>query len=125
MQHRKAVCAELVGRSLDRAWAFDFKLDGGLRHGSIVRPDGRAEAGLGGLGERPHGEVLAARDVLTVEVVVAFAGLERQSEGVDVELAAFGRVRRDHSHAGDELHIHDLVPALLTDWSPSRDHVRN
>jgi hypothetical protein len=71
MQHDEAVCAEFVGRSLDRVEACDFKLDTCLQHRPIVWPAGRAEAGLRGLGKGPHAEVLAACDVLAVEVVVA------------------------------------------------------
>src|SRR6185312_9658251 len=72
------------------------------------RPLLTAKAGLSGLAQRPHGEVLAAADVLAVEVVAApVARFERQPQRTDVELATLGGIGGDDGDAGDELHVHD------------------
>ena len=112
MQQSEAFRTEFAGCGLDRVEALYFKLDARLRHGPALRPVGRAEAGVRGLSQRPDSEVLAARDLLAVEVVVAFAGFKRKPERVDIELAAFGCVGRNDSHARDELDVHDLVPIV-------------
>src|SRR5450755_447334 len=63
------------------------------------------EARLSGLGQRPDPQGLAARDLLAVEVVAAVA-LERQPKRLDVQLAAGGRIGRDHRHGREELYVH-------------------
>ena len=60
----------------------------------------------GGLCQRPDAEVARAVDPFAVEVVAARIRLERQTERVDEELAARGRIRRHDRDAGDEEDIH-------------------
>src|ERR1019366_5703400 len=58
-----------------------------------------------GLGQRPDPQGLAARDLLAV-VIVAAVALERQPKRLDVQLAAGGRIGRDHRHGREELYVH-------------------
>src|SRR5919204_6269738 len=84
----------------------DVELDAHLRHGPLRRPLRFAEARLGGLGQRPDTEVLAAADLVSVVVPVILAAGERQPQRVDVQLAAVGRVGRDNGQAREELDLH-------------------
>src|SRR3954470_1476542 len=84
----------------------DPTLDADLRDRPLCRPLRGPEARLGGLGQRPDSEVLAAPDLLAVVVLVITAAFERQPERVDVQLAGGGRVERDHGHAREELDLH-------------------
>ena len=63
------------------------------------------EAGLRRLAEGPDAEVLRAADPLTVEIVTRLA-LQREPDGVHVQLTAPLRVRGDDGDAGDEEDVH-------------------
>src|SRR3954466_11184216 len=88
VQQGEAAPLELGGGGSDRLGVGDLELDAGLGHRPVVRPRARAEAGGRGLLEGPDPEVLAALDLLAVEVVVALGGGQRQAERVHVERAA-------------------------------------
>src|SRR5947209_924352 len=84
----------------------DIELDAYLRDRPLRRPLRVPEARLGGLGQGPHPEVLAAGDLLAALVLLIAAALERQTERVDEQLAASAGVGRDHSDSRQELDFH-------------------
>src|SRR3954470_499630 len=102
----------------------DPTLDADLRDRPLCRPLRGPEARLGGLGQRPDSEVLAAPDLLAVVVLVITAAFERQPERVDVQLAGGGRVERDHGHAREELDLHATSSFALC-WCNDRTRVRD
>ena len=107
VQEREAVSAQLLRPGLDCIGVLDFELDTCLRDGAVARPLLAPEAGLSGLAQRPHGEVLTSANVLAVEVVAALARLKRQAQRTHVELATLGGIGGDDGDAGDELDVHD------------------
>src|SRR5436190_22085680 len=97
---------ELLGGGRDGVRALDVELDARLRARAVGRPVGVAEACLGGLPERPHAEVPGSLNLLAVQVLLALVCGQRETERVDVELAARVDVWRDHGEAGHEFHVH-------------------
>src|SRR5947199_7470666 len=78
----------------------------------MARPCAGAEAGLGGLGERPHAEVLRARHALAMPVISVFRDLERKPQRIDIEPAALRGVWGDDSDGCDEENVHATIQAL-------------
>jgi hypothetical protein len=77
-----------------------------MRDLAVRRPVPRAEAGLGGLRERPDAEMPGSRHALAEIIVVTGVRLERQPQGVHEQLAALGRLRRDDRDARNEQDVH-------------------
>src|SRR4051812_31529162 len=103
MQQLVARCLELGAAFGHRLLALDLELDGSLRDADIGGPLDRPEAGLRRLRQRPHAEVVAAADLLAVEVVLT---RERQAQRVEVELPALRRIRSNDCEAGYEENVH-------------------
>src|SRR5437899_6165714 len=104
--------SQLLRCRLHGGRALDLELEADLGNGSVGRPFPRAETGLRSLGERPDTEVLAARNLPARVVRVLPLALEREAEGVDIELSACWRVRGDDGDAGNELDLHLRSPSL-------------
>ena len=105
MQEGETFGSQLLRCRLHGGGALDLELEADLGNRPVSRPFPRAEASLRSLGERPDTEVLAARDLLTRVVPVLPLALERQAEGVDIELSACWRVGGDYADACDELDL--------------------
>src|SRR5262245_22436508 len=71
VDQREALRLELPRALVDGRLALELELDACLRDGAAGGPPVRAEAGLGGLTQRPDAEVLAAGDRVAVQVAVA------------------------------------------------------
>src|SRR5215207_7133870 len=93
-----------------------------LRNRPLSWPLSGPEASLSRLRQRPHAEALAPADLLAVVVPIAAETLERQTQGVDVQLSAHRRVRRDHRHGRQKL---DLQCSLLGSRRSANDRSRN
>src|ERR1700689_2878499 len=72
VEQREALLLQFVRCALDGLSVRDLELEARLRHGPFRGPVRRAEARLRGLSQGPDPEGLAAVDVLTVQVAVAF-----------------------------------------------------
>jgi len=116
---------ELPRRRADCRGVRDVELDADLRHGPLNWPLRRPEARLGGLGQRPDTEGLAAGDLLAVVIVGAVA-LERQPKRLDVQLAAGRRIGRNHRHGRKELNVHatsSLPRSTIRAVAPAAQHL--
>src|SRR5215217_9559930 len=105
MQKLVAGLTQIVCRRADRRRVGDVELDADLRNRPLSWPLSGPEASLSRLRQRPHAEALAPADLLAVVVPIAAETLERQTQGVDVQLSARRRVRGDHRHGRQELDL--------------------
>jgi hypothetical protein len=110
---------KLVSRVLHCGCVRDLELDADLRNEAIHRPLVCSEAGLRRLAEGPYAEVLAAPDLLAVEIIVTSGGVERKSQRVDEQLATPLDVVRDDAHACDELDVHTDIVSPPSPQAPS------
>src|SRR4051812_12080342 len=122
MQKLVAGLAQIVSRRADRRRIGDIELDADLRNRPLSWPLSGPEASLGSLRQRPHTEALATADLLAVVVSIAAEALKRQTQGVDVQLSARRRVRRDHRHGRQKL---NLQCSLLGSRRSANDGSRN
>ena len=81
---------QFVSGGCNRIGVLHLELETDLRNTPVRRPLAGTEARTGGLRQRPYPKVLAAIDMFARVVVAVSFRLERQPEGVDVELAAPG-----------------------------------
>src|SRR5437016_8238741 len=102
--------SQLLGCRLHGGGALDLELEADLGKRQVGRPFARAETGLRSLGERPDTEVLAARYLPARVVPVLPLALQREAEGVDIELSACWRVGGDDGDACNELDLHLRSP---------------
>ncbi|AQY20173.1 hypothetical protein T261_00194 [Streptomyces lydicus] len=109
VQQVEARALKLAASRCDSVCVRDLELDGCLGDRPVGGPRRRAEARLGCLRERPHAEVLAARDAPARVVAVVFA-LQREAKGVHEESAALWRVSDDHRRTRDEENVHVTQP---------------
>ncbi|MFI5268667.1 MAG: hypothetical protein ACHQ7M_14935 [Chloroflexota bacterium] len=90
----------------------NVELDPGLRRRQVGGPLGRAKAGLGGLGQGPHREMLHPIDAAGMEVVAVF--LKRQPQAVAVETARASNVGGNRPETSDKKHLHPSPSPLRT-----------
>src|SRR3989440_3611244 len=102
--------SQLFGCRVHGGRALDFELEADLGNRPVSWPFPRAETGLRSLGERPDTEVVAARDLPARVVPVLPLALEREAEGVDIELSACWRVGGHDGDACNELDPHLRSP---------------
>jgi len=111
---------QLGGGCSHRICVLHLEFDAHLGHGSVGWPLVGTEARLRRLGERPDAEMLAATNSLAVEVLTTRVGLERKSQGSDVQLTTLRRVCGDHGDAGDPFDVHGGSLNRPPSWSPAR-----
>lgn len=94
MQQLVACLLEFQCRGADRCGVGNVKFNADLRHRPPRWPFISSEARLGGLGQRPDAEGLAAGYPLAV-VITGPLALQRQAKRLHIQLVAAGRIGRD------------------------------